>query len=108
MTVVASAVGVVIGAGSWGQRRGRWWRRPVSVLDRVEGRRRRPSSPDDADPAPVYTRCILSLFQPAKAWRLVLLVLRAAVTATARRPLEAAWWEAAAGGRAEHVGRLVR
>lgn len=59
------------GSGPWGA---------VGVLDRVLGRRRGPPSADDSHSSVDACR-ILSFLQPAEAGRLVLLVLRATVTA---------------------------
>lgn len=75
--VVAESGAVVWGISCDGG--GRW--SSVTVLNRIQGRRRRSAAADDADTA-VDARGVLSLLQSAEAGRLVLLVLRAAMTAS--------------------------
>lgn len=81
----AAVVAVVVaesGAVVWGiSCDGGGRRSSVTVLNRIQGRRRRSAAADDADTA-VDARGVLSLLQSAEAGRLVLLVLRAAMTAS--------------------------
>lgn len=98
-----AAVVVVVGAQSGAVVRGISCdggdrRTSITVLNRIQGRRRRSAAADDADTA-VDARGVLSLLQSAEAGRLVLLVLRAAMTASP-------WGSVEPAGRVAPVRRM--
>lgn len=92
--VVVSILGVACHGSGYGG--------SVTVLNRIQGRRGGPSSPDHPD-SPIDACGVLPLLQSSEAGRLVLLMLGTAVTAASGWSLEPAGGEPAVGGKGERI-----